>query len=62
MVLYGNIRATPNAPQPYQAVITDQDGKVVATIAAATRQEADDSIEDAKFRLNKMAVQKRARH
>lgn len=62
MVLNGIVRETPNGLQPFLAVVTDQDGKVVATLPAATRQDADDSIDEAKFRLNKVAVEKRILH
>jgi hypothetical protein len=60
MVLYGLVRETPQSFHPFHAVITNKDGKVVATLGAATVQAANDSISDIKFRLNRLAVAKRA--
>lgn len=60
MVLYGIVRETPQSFHPFLAIITDEDGKVVATLGAATAQHANDSIDDIKFRLNRLAVEKRA--
>ena len=60
MILYGTVRVTPQSFHPFLAVITDEEGQVVATLGAATIQDANDSIDDIKFRLNRLAVEKRA--
>jgi hypothetical protein len=61
MMLYGSIYQTSEVTRPYVAVISDENGVVVASKPSASRREADLHIQEAKLQLLRRRIEKRCK-
>lgn len=61
MVLYGSVFETPDGTLPYLAVVTNEDGVVIASKPARSLQDADSRLNDAKIKLLRKMIERRCR-